>query len=211
MKALFLLILLAARQLTLGQAVPAEPSTAKQQPFGVKPGDKLTVAVHPGVELLSIIQYLSGNQGPTSSTYRTAVREYFGRYRTHPAVLFLFNSNARFGYDLPELGWCFNNPLHPTAFTLPEKTYWYDTFSKAELTNYLTLCIKFAKETDFAGFYERHRADYGQWGKAMQNKVDSLQIVSKLEAFYHQPPANCQPVVYLLRSAQWGRGPCYYY
>ena len=190
MKALFLLLFLTSNLLIFGQAIPNKPPIAKRIPFGAKPGDKLTVAIHPGVELLSIIQYLSGNQGPMSSTYRTDVREHFGRYRTHPAVMFLFNSNARFGYDLPELGWCFTDPLHPTSFTLPEETYWYKSFAKAELTTYLSLCMDFAKKTNFAEFYERHRSQYDQWGQVFQHRVDSLQIISKLETFYQRPVAS---------------------
>lgn len=104
--------------------------------------------------------------------------------------MFLFNSNARFGYDLPELGWCFTDPLRPVSFTLPEETYWYESFSKAELANYLTLCMDFAKQGDFAGFYERHRSQYNQWGQAFRQRVDSLQIVPKLEAFYQRPTAS---------------------
>lgn len=190
MKTLFLLLCLTASQVCFGQAVAPKSATAKQLPFGVKPGDNLTITVHPGVELLSVIQYLAGKQDPTPSPYRTAVRNYFGRYRTHPAVLFLFNSDARFGYDLPELGWCFNDPSKPTSFSLPEKTYWYESFTKAELANYLTLCLDFAKQTDFAGFYEHHRADYDRWGTALRHQVDSLQIIPKLESFYQRPVAG---------------------
>lgn len=190
MKTLFLLLFLMANQLCLGQAAPAKSSTANQRPFGVKPGDKLTITVHPGVELLSIVQYLAGRQDPALSPYRTDVQQHFGPYRSHPAVLFLFKSNARFGYDLPELGWCFNDPLRPTSFTLPEKTYWYESFTKAELTNYLNLCLDFARQTNFAGFYKRHQADYEQWGKTMRTNVDSLQIVAKLEAFFQRSVAG---------------------
>ena len=159
-------------------------------PYGAKAGEKLTVTVHPGVELLSIIQYLAGYAGPGASPYRTAVRAHFAPFRNHPAVLFLFNSDARFGYDLPELGWCFDNPLNPKAFTIPDSTYWLNNFSRSELTRYLTLCMDFAQQSQFASFYQRHQADYDRWGQAYRRQVDSAGVVQKLESFFHQPTAS---------------------
>ncbi|AKD57145.1 DUF4932 domain-containing protein [Spirosoma radiotolerans] len=159
-------------------------------PYGAKADEKLTVTVHPGVELLSIIQYLAGHAGPGASPYRTAVRAHFAQFRNHPAVLFLFNSDARFGYDLPELGWCFDHPLHPTSFTIPDSTYWLNNFSRSDLTRYLTLCIDFAQQSQFAAFYQSHQADYDRWGQAYRRQVDSAGVVQKLESFFHQPTAS---------------------
>lgn len=177
-------ILFFLSHITFGQ------STQSAVPFGAKEDQKLTVAVHPGVELLSIIQYLAGHAGPRPSPYLTDVRRHFAPFRNHPAVLFLFNSDARFGYDLPELGWCFDNPLEPAAFTIPDSTYWLNSFSRPELTDYLTLCTDFARKSHFAVFYQQHQADYSRWAKAFVHQVDSLQVIQKLEAFYRQPTTS---------------------
>ena len=159
-------------------------------PYGAKADEKLIVTVHPGVELLSIIQYLAGHAGPGASPYRTAIRSHFTPFRDHPAVLFLFNSDARFGYDLPELGWCFDNPLNLQSFIIPDSTYWLNNFSRSDLTRYLTLCIDFAQKSQFASFYRAHQADYDRWGYAYRRQVDSAGVVQQLESFFHQPTAS---------------------
>ncbi len=114
MKILVLLLLL------ISQVVLAQ-TNRPSLPVGATSTEKLTVTVHPGVELLSIVQYLAGKQGPQPSPYLNAVRQQFMPFRNHPAVLFLFNSDARFGFDLPELGWCYDNPMNPSTFTVPAK------------------------------------------------------------------------------------------
>ena len=179
---LFLLLFLSYT--TFGQNTPSPI------PFGAKKDGKLTVTVHPGVELLSIIQYLAGHAGPRPSPYLTDVRQHFAPFRNHPAVLFLFNSDARFGYDLPELGWCFDNPLKPSGFIIPDSTYWLKSFSRPALTDYLTLCLDFARQSHFAAFYQQHQADYNRWSQAFTRQVDSLQVIQKLEAFYRHPTTS---------------------
>ncbi|RYF73466.1 MAG: DUF4932 domain-containing protein [Cytophagaceae bacterium] len=174
--------------LLLSHVLHAQP--ASPLPFGARPGEKLTVTVHPGVELLAIIQYLAGSEGPSPSPYLTDVRRHFTPFRNHPAVLFLFNSNARFGFDLPELGWCFTDPLNPRAFTLPDSTYWLKTFSRAELTTYLKLCTDFARDSRFSAFYKQHQPAYARWGGAYRHRVDSLGLVNKLETFFRQPTTS---------------------
>jgi hypothetical protein len=183
MRKLCLLVLFVS-QIALAQS-PSQPS-----PFGAKAGEKLTVTVHPGVELLAIIQYLAGREGPQPSPYLTAVRTHFAPYRNHPAVLFLFNSDVPTGFDLPELGWCFADPMKPSTFTVPDSTYWLKAFSRQELTNYLTLCADFAKKSQFSTFYRQHQADYDRWGKAYRHQVDSLQMVQKLETFFRYPTTS---------------------
>jgi hypothetical protein len=183
MKKLCLLLLLVS-QITLAQ------SANQPVPVGANANEKLTATVHPGVELLAIVQYLAGREGPQPSPYLTAVRQHFTPYRNHPAVLFLFNSDVRFGFDLPELGWCFANPLESPAFTVPDSTYWLKSFSRKELTTYLTLCADFARTSQFSTFYRQHQSDYARWGQAYRHQVDSLQMVQKLETFFRYPTTS---------------------
>ena len=183
MKILVLTLLLTS-QLTLAQ------TNRQPLPVGATPTEKLTVTVHPGVELLSIVQYLAGKQGPQPSPYLNAVRQQFTPYRNHPAVLFLFNSDARLGFDLPELGWCYDTPMNPSTFTIPDSTYWLKSFSKQQLTDYLTLCADFARKSKFSDFYRQHQSDYDRWGQAYRQQVDSLQLVQALESFYRQPTTS---------------------
>ncbi len=162
-------------------------TVALAQPRATDP--KLTVTAHPGTELISVIRYLSGHGQATPSTYLNDVRTYFEPYRQHPAVLKLWKMDGVY-FDLTEFGWTFNDALHPTAFALPDSSVWYRFLPKAELTDVLTLCLDFSRKSNFPGFYEQHRAEYGRWGDAYAQKVDSLGVIEKLESFYRSPKAT---------------------
>jgi hypothetical protein len=71
--------------------------------------DKLTVTVHPGVELFTIIQILADKYPkPNPSAYSKEALEYFGKFKDHPAVKKVLLLRKLYT-DLVELGWCMSD------------------------------------------------------------------------------------------------------
>ena len=66
------------------------------------------IEVHPGTELLHIINYYAGVYKPAvaQSAYLKDVHQYFDKYRNHPAVKFA--AHLKFN-DFVDLGWCMEN------------------------------------------------------------------------------------------------------
>ncbi len=144
--------------------------------------EKLTVGVHPGVELFTIIQMLAGKSNPPNpSAYSKEVSVYFDKYKEHPAV----KKAATFGgyYDLPELGWCMSN-FPDIKIYQPDSISWYKLYGKGNILEYLKLCKDFFNDTHFWSFYQQHLLRYNTWGDQLKAPVDSAQLINKLEGFY---------------------------
>jgi hypothetical protein len=59
-------------------------------PYGSVAGEDLTVYVHPGVELMAVVQILAGKYPqPTISVYAEEMRKYFTPFANHPAVEYI--------------------------------------------------------------------------------------------------------------------------
>lgn len=152
--------------------------------FGVaaKAQDNVTIDVHEGIELLSIVQFLSGQlSNTTPSQYKTDVKNYFVKHRSHPAVVKMFSYDYRIYPDLVELGWLFYDFPNIKMRPLPSELSWYKLIPKNELENYLRLCLKFYKDTNFHRFYTAHRKDYDAWGKNLREEIASKKAVEHFE------------------------------
>lgn len=145
---------------------------AQNNPAPASQPANLTIGVNEGIELLSVIQILSGQlNNSTPSPYKAAMKKYFLASRTHPVVNTMFLINKTVYPDFVELGVLFYNfpniKLHP----LPDSSFWYTILPKDSLHGFLTQCMQFYKDTRFENFYQSHKKDYNAWAAALNKKI----------------------------------------
>lgn len=164
------------------------------------------VNVHPGQELLTVIQILADRYPtPNKSTYAAEMEAYFRTHEKHPAVTALAEMSERVYTDFPELGWCFsdfpNFKLH-----MPDTNSWYALYGKDTVQQVIRLAKDFAQTTDFWTFYENHQADYQAWGRDVRQALDSLGYVSKLDDFFSRQVQGTRPSFYIAMDPlnSWG-------
>src|ERR1700755_559097 len=99
------LLLLGCLLATLGARPQSTPSN-----LNPNVSSNLTIQVNEGIELLSVVQYLGGHlDNNTLSPYRRDIQRHFGSYRTHPAVMTMFNFDYHIYTDFVELGLAFSD------------------------------------------------------------------------------------------------------
>ncbi|TDO23034.1 DUF4932 domain-containing protein [Pedobacter duraquae] len=145
--------------------------------------DNLTVNVHPGIELFTIIQIL-GDQypDPNPSTYSKEVMDYFGKYKSHPAVVKV-KSLGKVYSDFPELGYTMTG-FPDIKIYQPEDLSWYKRYGKDTVLEYLSLCKDFAKESNFWAFFQAHQEKYAKWGSGIREQVAKSGTMEQLQKFY---------------------------
>ena len=169
----FLLVLLT------GKAVVAQPRSATALP----PSNRITVTVHPGIEVFTIVQLLAGKYPmPNKSAYAKEVEAYFAPFANHPAVQ-QARRLPKVYTDLPELGYCLDN-FPAVRLHYPAQTNWYTLNGKDTIQTYMRRCKQFAEDTHFWAFYQQHQADYTAWAKPLQAQLASEGLVARLDSFY---------------------------
>lgn len=144
---------------------------------------KLTVNVHPGVELFTIVQILGESfPNPNSSDYSKEVMDYFGKYKDHAAVKKVAGFKKVFT-DLTELGWCMSDFPNIKIYE-PENSVWYDYNGKENVLEYIRLCRDFFNDTKFWDFYQAHEKQYEAWGNALKVNLERDSSINQLEKFY---------------------------
>lgn len=145
--------------------------------------ERITVTVHPGIELFTIIQILADKYPePALTAYSREVIAWFGKYKSHPAV----KKAASFGKtytDMPELGWCMSG-FPVIQLYEPAELGWYKMYGKENVLEYMRLCRDFFNDTHFWDFFQQHTSRYATWGKVLKAGVDSARLVEKLQDFY---------------------------
>ena len=145
--------------------------------------DKLTVTVHPGVELFTIIQILADKYpDPNPSAYSKEALAYFSKYKDHPAVKKVASFDKTYT-DLVELGWCMSDFPNIKIYE-PAELSWYKFYGKENVLEYMRLCRDFFNDTKFWEFYQQHLPRYTAWGDQMKHKLDSVQYIKNLQDFY---------------------------
>ncbi|HEY8927749.1 MAG TPA: DUF4932 domain-containing protein [Mucilaginibacter sp.] len=145
----------------------------------------LKITVHPGVELLTIVQILAEKYPqPNPSLYEKEVMDYFGKYKDHPAVKKVIALDKVYA-DLPELGWCMSGfpdiKIYEPAGT---DLNWYKMYGKENILEYIRLCKDFFNDTQFWKFYQAHTIRYDSWGKTLRAGIDTGKLISRLQDFY---------------------------
>lgn len=150
---------------------------------------KVKINVHPGIELLTIVQKLSGLYSRTSpSAYEKEVLAYFRPYKGHPAVLKLQQFKGTVYPDVTELGFCFDDSPN-LNLALPDSLNWYKRYGKANVIEYLKQCKDFANKSNFRQFYLAHATAYTSWGTLIGEGIKKDNLLEKLHGFYKSEAA----------------------
>ncbi|NVO85172.1 DUF4932 domain-containing protein [Hymenobacter terrestris] len=169
----FLLVLLS------GSILVAQPRTTAAQP----PADQLTVIVHPGIELFTVVQMLAGKYPmPNKSAYAKEAEAYFTPFANHPAVQYARQLKGVYP-DLPELGYCLDN-FPAVRIHYPAQTDWYTLNGKDSIQTYMRLCKQFFDDSNFWTFYQQHQADYVAWAQPVRARIVSENLIGKLDSLY---------------------------
>lgn len=130
--------------------------------------ENLTICVDPRIELLMVVQYLSGygekykgTLVKESTDYSQAINEYFGSYKEHKAVQYFKELSAKkFTYDIPIEGMLYTGDLLDlqNVGIISEKIKL--RIGDREYIEFIRLLNDFAKETNFNSFYEENQAYY---------------------------------------------------
>lgn len=178
MKSLPILLLL----LVTGASAPAQNLAA-----AAAATPNLTIQVNEGIELMSVIQYLSGHLGnETASPYKADIKRYFGRYRCHPTVSTAFDFNFRVFPDLVECGLAFYHFPDIRLRPLPDSTSWHKYIERDALSDYLRRCMQFYKDTHFHDFYLAHKPMYDQWAQSLRDSIsEPIRIFDSLINTHH--------------------------
>lgn len=143
-----------------------------QEAPSARNGSNLTIGVNEGIELMSLVQCLSGHLCPgTPSPYLDDIRRQFGPYRMHPAVMMLFDAKFQVYPDLVECGLMLYGFPDIKMRPIPDSCSWVKLASRDSLTRYLRLCMQFYRDTHFHDFYAAHRAMYVQWEKGLRDSI----------------------------------------
>jgi hypothetical protein len=122
-------------------------------------------ASDPRIELLGVVQYLSGERPelPSDDAYRKAVEGAFGRWRGHPAVALWREDSRRLGGMNGrgiDLLYC-TDPPELARKPGPWQPPYLDDPAEAERFEALLAALRdFARKSGFSAFFSAHRADY---------------------------------------------------
>jgi hypothetical protein len=121
----------------------------------------------PRIELLGVVQLLSGERPdlPGDAAYREAVLARFSRYKDSPAVALYRAELRRRGRDDGSAIILLYYTAPPAlALRDPRRSPPYlDRPGEAQrVRGFMAALRDFARESDFAGFYRAHRADYAR-------------------------------------------------
>jgi hypothetical protein len=170
---------------------------------GYGQAQEVKINVHPGVELLTIVQKLSGKYPASApSTYEREVLAYFSPYQKHPAVLKVQQLKGQVFPDLTELGFCFTDSPD-LQLAIPDSSSWYKRYGKEEVVDYLRKCQEFARQSNFRQFYSAHATAYPAWGALIKAGIQQDNLLGKLNDFYR---SATQPHFYICLDPlnNWG-------
>jgi hypothetical protein len=167
------------------------------------PSDRITVTVHPGVELLTIVQLLAGKYPlPNKSGYTKETEAYFAPFANHPAVR-QARRLPKVYTDLPELGYCFDR-FPKMRLQYPAQTNWYQLNGRDTIQTYLRLCQQFATDSHFWTFYQQHQAAYAAWAQPVHARLVREGLVAKLDSFYRFRTKAAHWTILLDPLNSWG-------
>ncbi|RPD49577.1 DUF4932 domain-containing protein [Hymenobacter sediminis] len=167
------------------------------------PTNRVTVTVHPGIELLTIVQLLAGKYPlPNKSRYAKETETYFAPCANHPAVEYARKLKKVYT-DLPELGYCLDN-FPAVRIHYPSHTDWYTLNGKDSVQTYIRLCRQFSEDSHFWAFYQQHQVDYAAWAEPVHARLAREGLIDKLDSLYRFRTKAAHWTIYLDPLNSWG-------
>jgi hypothetical protein len=165
----------------------------------------LTVEVHPGMELLAIMAYISQRYpSPLDSKYKSDVWAHFKEFRNHPAL-----DSVKAGPLYPdhtELGLLLRG-FPALSVAIPDTSQWFATYTRARMSAILRGAVQFSKDARFVAFRRDHSADYEAWTSHIKAELTKNNVLGRVEQFYRAPTAigtGAEVRLYLEPLNNWG-------
>jgi hypothetical protein len=161
----------------------------------VKPGvtkalHSINVVVDPRIELLAVVQYLSGYGerfvGLITMPYRRDVMEYFAPFKEHPAVKLFAEMRAdNFSFDAPPTAMLHLSKPPDLSLESPFTDYLKTRAGGEErLEEFVKSLRDFARETQFMAFFEAHKGTFLQTVFETHEKLKDIDYIGTLENYY---------------------------
>ncbi len=152
----------------------------------------LRVTVDPRMELLAVVQLLSGYEKSHhlitrfDFPYKRAVAEYFSPYKDHRAVtLFATMSAKGFSYDAPPAVMLYLSDPPELRVERPFTNYLeMRAGGEEKLGKFLAALRDFARETKFMEFFKEHGGFYSQVVSGVKGLLGDLDVVGVLERYF---------------------------
>ncbi|HKI79478.1 MAG TPA: DUF4932 domain-containing protein [Ignavibacteriaceae bacterium] len=152
---------------------------------------KLNISIDPRIELLSVVQYLSGYSEyglitRFNFTYKDDIIKYFTKYIELKAVkLFSEMSQQGFAFDAPPTAMLFlsNPPEFKTEIAFTQYII-KRAGGEKELTKFIEALRIFSIETNFMRFYNEHKPFYKKIVQNIKNKIGNNDYINEIETYY---------------------------
>lgn len=184
-------------------ATRPQARTDSPNPVARSASADLVVDVHPGMELIAIMAYLAQNYPtPMDSKYKTDVWSWFGRYRTHSALV-AFKAGQLFP-DVTELGLL--NERAGAPFAIPDSSSWYNSLGRERARTMLRDAGDFAAASHFSEFRRMHVPMYHAWSVRVATELKRSGALDSVRAFYQSSntPTVAPVRLYLEPLNNWG-------
>jgi hypothetical protein len=156
------------------------------------PPRAVNIRVDSRVELLAVVQFLSGYDKRYrlitrfDFPYKQDVREYFSTYKSHPAVqLFDRMSAEGFSFDAPPTAMLYLSEPPELAVEKPFTEYLNKRAGgEKRLKKFVELLRDFAKETGFVVFFKAHNGTFQQMVANAQKRMGGTNYAQTLQDYY---------------------------
>jgi len=153
-----------------------------------EPGSRINVTVDPRIELLAVVQYLSGYDVLVQDAlqYKDAVDKRFSDFRDHEAVrLFGEMRTGGFSYDAPPAAMLNVSAPPELAVQVPFTDYVARRAGgREQLEEFIEVLRSLAEESDFMGFFEEQAGFYGEIVGEAQAAMGDTDYAATLEDYY---------------------------
>jgi hypothetical protein len=158
----------------------------------IESAHSLNITVDPRIELLAVVQFLSGYGERTGLItcydfpYKVDVSEYFSAYKDHPAVkLFAEMSLSGFNFDAPPDAMLhLSNPPELTLEVPFTRNLKRRAGGQERLEKFIQELRDFAQKTNFRSFFEAHKGTYSKLVSDTYGKMQGVDFIATLENYY---------------------------
>ncbi len=174
----------------------------------------LNITVDPRMELLSVVEILSGYGQRTNLitrynlSYKTEVERVFAPFKDHPAVASfrkLSQSPYSFRYSTPPNTMLrLSDPPELLERSKIPRVIYSLSGGRARLEDFLDRLRDFARVTNFMDFYDAHRNFYAGIVAGAYGQLDSVDVVTSLEDYLGMYKQSYNIIIVPLQSGSFG-------